>query len=159
MAQAVGRAVPEIHPFLIVDRTAVRYRFGAMQDDTFIVVFTLMMFAVVVASTAFHYSRAQTLFDRFLTQNGFRLLKKEHRTFFRGPYFFTPGKGSEVYYVTVEDRQRQVRRGYVRVGGGLLGMLSDNIDVIWDKPRRVFPVPPEPRGFPVIPLDQTHEEL
>lgn len=120
-----------------------------MNDQSAIVVFTCVAVLFAIGSIVWHFSRAATLLGRWAASNGFRVLEQERLLFFRGPFFWTTGKGQEVYRVTVEDTEGRVRRGHVRCGGYFLGMLSDNVEVRWDEPRREGP------GFPVVlPGDQ-----
>jgi hypothetical protein len=63
---------------------------------------------------------------------GYELLSVERRSMFRGGFSWTTSKGQEVFRITIRDQDGHVRKGYVRVGGYVLGQLSDNIDVKWD---------------------------
>ncbi|HXX92757.1 MAG TPA: hypothetical protein VEN81_03935, partial [Planctomycetota bacterium] len=63
---------------------------------------------------------------------GLRLLSEDRRTFFKGPFFWTSTKGQMIYYVTVQDSAGRVRHAWVRCGGYVLGMLSDNFEVSWE---------------------------
>ena len=123
-----------------------------------ILILLVIWLPVVVAWMCFHTWRADALIDRFVTDRGYRLIRKERRTLFRGPFFLSTGRGQEVYYLTVEDREGRLLCGYVRCGGAMLGMLSDNIEVIWDKPRPRYPSRAEPPGFPVIPINPQQDE-
>ncbi|HZS94004.1 MAG TPA: hypothetical protein VFA78_04345 [Chloroflexota bacterium] len=91
-----------------------------------------------------HRKRARSILDRWARRNGYRIIDREVRLLRRGPFFLTTGQNQEVYRVTVEDGNRRVRRGYVRCGGFLFGLLSDRADVRWD------PEPPQRPGFPVV---------
>ena len=122
------------------------------------IILLVICLPLVVASLCFHTWRSDALLDRFVKERGYRLIRKERRTLFRGPFFFSTGRGQEVYYITVEDREGQLLCGYVRCGGAIFGMFSDNLEVIWDKPKPRYPSRPEPRGFPVIPLNEQPQE-
>ncbi len=97
-------------------------------------VFFILLIIVTIAALILKTSRSQSLLDQWAQQNGFRIVNSERRMLMRGPMFLTTTKGQEVYYVTVEDQAGKVRSGYVRCGGKMLGMLSDNVDVRWDDP-------------------------
>lgn len=94
----------------------------------------LVAVAVVVGtvSLVWHFGRSGSLLQRWAEQNGYRLIDREYRTFLRGPFFLTTAKGQTVYYVTVEDCEGRRRKGWVRCGGWFLGLLSDNVEVLWD---------------------------
>jgi hypothetical protein len=90
-------------------------------------------FIIAVVLIGFHYSRSNSLLQQWAERNHYRLVEQEYRTFFRGPFFWTTSRGQTVYYVTVEDSQGKRRKGWVRCGGWLLGMLSNNVEVAWDE--------------------------
>ena len=128
-----------------------------MNQDAVAVLFVVWIL-IALAWMVMRSSRAEAMVDRFVKGGGYRLLRKERRTLFRGPFFFSTGRGQEVFYLTLEDREGHVRRCYLRCGGAFFGMLSDNVEVIWDEPRRPPPPRPEPPGFPVILLNKDQSE-
>jgi hypothetical protein len=86
----------------------------------------------VVLLVVFHYSRGSSLLEEWAARNGYRVVSRENRLFFKGPFFWTTSKGQEVYYVTLEDEKGDRRNAWVRCGGWVLGMLSNNVEVRWD---------------------------
>lgn len=95
----------------------------------------LIVVAVLVAAVValfWQFGRSQSILDRWAESNGYRLIDSERRWMRKGPFFWRSSKGQTVFYVTVEDRQGHVRHGYVRCGGWLLGLLSDQATVEWD---------------------------
>jgi hypothetical protein len=78
------------------------------------------------------FSRSSSLLEQWAEQNGYRIITQQYRYFFKGPFFWTTSEGQTVYYVTIEDGQGHRRSGFVRCGGWLLGLLSDNVEVRWD---------------------------
>jgi hypothetical protein len=94
-----------------------------------------VILAVVVAATlaiVWHFGRSNSVLQQWATQNGYRIVRQEYRTFFKGPFFWTSTKGQTVYYVVVEDSGGNRRSGWVRCGSWWFGLLSDNADVRWD---------------------------
>ncbi len=79
-----------------------------------------------------HFTRSRNMVEQWARSNGLELIGAERRFLRRGTYWWRTGKGQEVFHITVRDSSGQVRRGYVRVGGWFLGLLSDQIDVEWD---------------------------
>ena len=111
------------------------------------VVFVPLFLIAAIALTIWHGARAQSMLENWAAVEGYRIVSCERRTFRRGPFFFTSGKGHEVYRITVEDQSGQIKSGYIRCGGFLFGLLSDRVDVRWD-------VEPTQRpGFPVVMKD------
>jgi hypothetical protein len=78
-------------------------------------------------------SRSSSLLQRWAEENGYRIVRREYRTFFRGPFFWNSSKGQTVYYVVAEDSAGARRSGYVRCGGWWLGLVSDRVEVRWDE--------------------------
>ena len=101
-------------------------------DSLFLIPVAIGLLAVVGLSVAWHYGRSSALLEGWAQRHGYRIVAKEYRTFFRGPFFWTTGKGQTVYYVTVEDQHGQLHNGFVRCGGWFLGLLSDHVEVRWD---------------------------
>lgn len=76
--------------------------------------------------------RLESLLPEWAERNGYRILKRERRFFFCGPFFFS-SRYSDVCRLTVQGRQGGCRAGWVRIGEGPLGsLLSDRIEVVWD---------------------------
>jgi hypothetical protein len=88
--------------------------------------------ALVILTLVWHFGRSSSLLHQWAAQNGYRIISQQYRNFFKGPFFWTSGKGQTVYYVVVEDSIGNSRRGWVRCGGWFLGLLSNNVEVRWD---------------------------
>ncbi len=96
------------------------------------ILFIALFVVFAVVAMLWHFGRSSSLLQQWADENGYRVIDKEYRTFFRGPFFWTTSKGQTVYYVTVEDDEGRIRRGWVRCGGWFLGLMSDNVEVRWD---------------------------
>ena len=79
-----------------------------------------------------HFSRSSDMLEQWARDNGMELIEAERRFLRRGTYWWRTARGQEVFRVTVRDNSGQVRRGYVRVGGWFMGLLSNQVDVEWD---------------------------
>jgi hypothetical protein len=96
-------------------------------------VFAIAAGAVLVAVTIWwHFGRSNSLLHQWAEKGGYRIIRQEYRTFFKGPFFWTSTRGQTVYYVEVEDYKGNRRSGWVRCGGWWFGLLSDNVEVRWD---------------------------
>jgi hypothetical protein len=96
-------------------------------------VFIIIALAVLVVLTmVWHFGRSNSLLNNWAAQNGYRIIRREYRTFFKGPFFWTSSKGQTVYYVVVEDSDGNKRSGWLRCGGSWFGLLSDHTEVRWD---------------------------
>ena len=91
-----------------------------------------LVILLAVGSLVWHFHRSRTLLDQWAEQNGFTILDREYRNFFKGPYFWTSSRAQTVYHVKVRDREGSVRSGWVRCGGWVLGLLSDQTEVRWE---------------------------
>jgi hypothetical protein len=92
----------------------------------------LLVAAIASISIVWHYSRARSLLEHWADERGFRILDSQYRYVRRGLFFWTTSKGQAVYFVTVRDRNGDVRSGYVRCGSWFLGLLSDKVEVRWE---------------------------
>jgi hypothetical protein len=79
-----------------------------------------------------HFKRSSYLLEQWAARNDFRILSRQYRFFFKGPFFWTSSRGQVVYCVIVLDSDGDTRKGWVRCGGWLLGLLSDRTEVRWD---------------------------
>jgi hypothetical protein len=96
-------------------------------------VFFIAAIAVMIVLTlVWHFGRSNSLLHQWASQNEYRIIRQEYRTFFKGPFFWSSSKGQTVYYVVVEDSDGNRRRGWVRCGGWWFGLLSDHVEVRWD---------------------------
>ncbi len=101
--------------------------------DSPLVLLIPVFVALVVLSLTWHFGRSQSLLDMWAAENGYHIIRKEYRNFFRGPFYWTTSKGQTVYYVTVQDKAGRRRSGWVRCGGWWLGLLTDYVEVRWDE--------------------------
>jgi hypothetical protein len=88
---------------------------------------------LVIAIVFWHCNRSAAILQKWADDNGYQILEKEFRHFFKGPFFLTASKNQSVYRVTVLDKGGQERSGWVVCGGWWLGMLSDHVKVRWDE--------------------------
>ena len=94
------------------------------------ILFAVFIVSIMVTFAKWHYSRADDILARWAEDNGYEIRSSE-RCWFKGPFFAL--NDQEVYYVTVRTTDGQLRRGWVRCGGWLFGVLSSRTDVRWDK--------------------------
>jgi hypothetical protein len=95
----------------------------------------IFVLVIAVAGLYWQYSRSRTLLERWAMQNDFELLSSDYRYLRKGPFTWTSSRNQTVYFVTVRDKQNQVRSGWVRCGGWWVGLYSDKTEVAWDDQR------------------------
>lgn len=88
----------------------------------------------------FYYWAVPAALDRWAAGAGYRILRKEHRTFFKGPFFWTTSRSQVVYRVLVEGPKGEKRQAWVRIGG-FWWPWTRRIEVRWDPP----PASPAPQ--------------
>ena len=76
-------------------------------------------------------TRSQEMVREWAEKNSLELEESEFRMFRRGPFWWS-GKGQVVYRVAVRDGQGRLRRGWVRCGGWLLGVMENKVEARWD---------------------------
>ena len=92
----------------------------------------LGLVALVVGVAAWYYRRATNVLEQWAEGNGYELLSSERCWCWQGPFFWTTSESQEVFYVTIRTPQGETRRGWVRCGGWLAGLLSNEAEVRWD---------------------------
>jgi hypothetical protein len=95
-------------------------------------IFFVLVVAFAVVSAVWHFSRARTILERWAARDGYVLVSAERCWFWRGPFWLRSDKEQVVFRVVVRDRENRTLSGYVRCGGWILGMLSDDVAVEWD---------------------------
>lgn len=102
-----------------------------MDIDTggLLIVASVLLAAVWVG---WHYLRGRELVQLWADRQGLVLEECGYRHLARGPFLWTSSKSQAVYRVRVRGRDGAVRRGWVRCGGWISGVFSDEVVVRWD---------------------------
>lgn len=95
---------------------------------------------LLVGHIWWHFRRSRALLRQWAARQGIRLIRCEYRWLARGPFSWTTSKGQAVYRIMAELPDGQTNRGWARVGGWLIGLLSSRVDVRWDQRQAGFPV-------------------
>jgi hypothetical protein len=77
-------------------------------------------------------TRSEAIIKKWAAQNGFTVLSSKSHLFVRGPFLLRSDPRHTVYNVTIRDQSGIDRSAWVRCGGWLLGLVSDDIKVVWD---------------------------
>jgi hypothetical protein len=94
--------------------------------------FIALIAVAIILAMVWHFGRSSSLLRQWAEENGYRIVRKRYRNFFKGPFFWTSTSGQTVYYVTVEDDAGNRRSGWARCGGWWFGLLSNHVEVRWD---------------------------
>ena len=92
-------------------------------------------FCLVVVTWAWWFARSRALLRRWAEEHGLVLLHAERRWLRRGPPWWRASRNQCVFHVRVRDHAGVEHAGYVRLGGWFLGLLTDEISVVWEEPR------------------------
>ncbi len=103
-----------------------------MQDWTFgiFLAFASMLIVLLTYRMCMTISVIEKTLQRWAEQNSLRILTKEARIFFQGP--FIPNRYSVVYLVTVEDRDLKQKKGWLRLGWWYIVGFREKIEVRWE---------------------------
>jgi hypothetical protein len=88
--------------------------------------------ALLIAISVWSHRRAEFLLQQWADRNDLRMLEKEERKLFRGPFLWNSSRGQMVYRVTVEDKAGNTYSGFVCLGSRFRGIFSDQAEVEWD---------------------------
>jgi hypothetical protein len=75
--------------------------------------------------------RMEAVLPRWAQQHGLRIVRREPRTFFQGPFFVN--RYAPVYRITVEDQEKRQKRGWIRLGLWYIVGFRERIEVRWDE--------------------------
>ncbi|SRR5579883_2266339 len=94
----------------------------------------------------FFWIIAPSALDRWAQEEGYRILRREHRSFFRGPFSRLPGSSNLVFRIAVQTQSGLTKTGWVSVD------VSGQIKLRWDeeRPTRSAESPGETRGNPLM---------
>ncbi len=95
---------------------------------------------LMVWQVRFYWVVVPAAVDNWAERAGYRLLVKQRRNFFRGPFFWMTSNVQSVYRIEVQDRQGLRRSGWLRTGT-YWWPSTEPIDVRWDEPQSPVPDP------------------
>lgn len=92
---------------------------------------------VSIGLTLWAHERASDMLDKWAQRNQYQIEKRERRSFFKGPFFWTTGRGQYVYRVIVRDDRGQERVAWVKLGSWIFGIWQEQVQVIWEDSARI----------------------
>ena|SRR5205814_9183863 len=95
--------------------------------------FILLLLILGVGLTLWNFNRANSMLRDWAASNGYTIVEKEYRSFFKGPFFWTASRSQIIYRVVIRDDERNVRSGWVKLGSWWFGVLSNQVDIRWDE--------------------------
>ena len=95
------------------------------------ILIVLAALAILAWFAHFFSSRSRALLEKWAGENQYHLSLAELRLFRRGPFLWS-GKGHAIYRVEIHDQHGDYRKGWVRCGSWLAGLLSDQVEERWD---------------------------
>lgn len=97
------------------------------------VITAVLIFGVLAITLGFAARQRQhQLVNLWMEEHGFELIECHRRLFWNGPFTFRTSKSQAVFRVKARDKSGVTQSGHVRVGGYFLGILSDQVTVVWD---------------------------
>jgi len=112
--------------------------------SSFVAQIVLLALVLLFGRRPTAFRREHRIIQDWARENGMQLLDCEKRQLFRGPFFWTSSENRPVFRITVKDGEGQIIAGWLRLGGWMLGMLSNDVQVLWVQEK------PQAFGFPVI---------
>lgn len=114
---------------------AVGWHSSPMSNDVQIAVFTsFAMIAAGAGFVAFEKRRSASVLRKWAAENNLELVRCE-RSLSSGAFCWLTSVKTSVFFVTVRDRERRERSGWVRCGSPFEGVLfSDKAEVKWRDP-------------------------
>ena len=99
---------------------------------TVIVVVICYLGGVFYVHFIWHFRKSARILNQWAEQNNLRITQREYRRSKMGPFTLNTSHNQAVYYFVAEDETGKSRSGYARCGGHILGIFSDQVEVVWD---------------------------
>ncbi|MBX3082400.1 MAG: hypothetical protein KF716_12260 [Anaerolineae bacterium] len=96
------------------------------------VIFILVFIFAIAAFSIWVMVRGDQILDKWATDNGYRIIKREHWLFWQPFRFPAVRSAQSVYHVTVLDAAGNEKQGLVFCGSWLLGVIQNTAYVKWD---------------------------
>jgi hypothetical protein len=91
-----------------------------------------LIIAAFIGWSAYFQSRGKAIVQNWAAKNGY-LITQIESPFATGAFsFWTTSRGQVVYFVTIQTKEGQTRKAWVRCGTFTSGVLTDEIEVKWD---------------------------
>lgn len=78
------------------------------------------------------FAKAKQLIRQWASDNHYNVVSIEYRLFRKGPFTWNSSKGQLVYFVSLSTTDGP-RKAFIRCGSFWAGMLSDNVEVVWEE--------------------------
>jgi len=97
-----------------------------------ILFYTIGLALIVALSVWWMVRRAGEIVEAWAEENRLRLVSREMRWLLRGPFLWRSGDVHVVFRVCVVDEGGSSRVGFIRCGSWFVGLLSNQVHVVWD---------------------------
>jgi hypothetical protein len=105
-----------------------------MKPVEFLAILLILTGWVGVGVTAWSlFSRSARLLDQWAQAHRYEILVRQFCWAFKGPFTWNCFNGQTVYRVVVEDRDGEMRAGYVKLGSPWWGVWGDGVAEAWDE--------------------------
>lgn len=108
-----------------------------MNNIVFIIFIILLFGAVLLFGWWMwtqQFSEADKMLEKWATENNYQIVDKQNANVGDGP-MGRRGSGTYVKYkITVKDSSGAVKTGIITLGSKGTGVLSDEVNIDWDKP-------------------------
>ncbi len=114
--------------------------FGAGDWRVIIMIETILtIVAAIVAAIFFHlywtcYRKSgYKELEKWAMRKGYTILNSELRWLKTGPFFFSGrSRLQRVFYVTLEDKNGKCSKAWIKLGGVVFGLFSNEVEVKWE---------------------------
>src|SRR4051812_23582631 len=119
--------------------TSRRRAIGMRDVDTgleccFLVPFLTVWLLIMASFLKFYWLDLPQALERWAQEEGHRIIRKELRTWFRGPFSRNTRNTQLVYRLELHDRDGLARTAWIRIGNQWW-YSTDHIEVRWDDAR------------------------
>ena len=105
-------------------------------DTILSIIFAVFFLIFLTIFMTYFRNSGQREVDKWAKKKGYEIISSEFRWVKKGPYFISSNT-QRVFYLTLKDKNGIIKNAWVKVGGVFFGLLSDIIDITWDKKGRL----------------------
>jgi hypothetical protein len=105
------------------------WRIGLIALGSLLGALVAIFFCYQVATT---FARIEESFEDWATKHGYRVIRREPLDRLSKPPFSSYGQYMTTYFIVVEDKQRRLKTGWIRLGPWYIVGFSEKIEVRWN---------------------------
>jgi len=94
---------------------------------------TILLLIFFTVYMTYYKNSGLKVVENWAKKEGYKIIDSELRWVKTGPFFLSgTSRQQRVFLVTLGSKEGKKKKAWIRVGGYVLGLLSDQIDIKWE---------------------------